>query len=265
MEESKRVIFAGVLFLVFVVFCLAIYYFFIYDKTKEGLPVEEVAEEQPAQFPEEKEDILGEEGELLQAELDESDDIVRKLAEELSTHRRLAIWLKSKDLIRKFTAAVDNIANGLSPRPQIEFFSPEDDFKAKERDGLFYMDPESYSRYDLVADVFLTLNPSQCAKLYKQSKLLLQEAYQDLGYPEGDFHKTLTKAIIELLEVPVVEGNIALEKKVVTFMMADPKLEGLSEAQKHLLRMGPENIQITQEKLRKIAGALGIPEDQLPH
>jgi hypothetical protein len=38
----------------------------------------------------------------------------------------------------------------------------------------------------------------------------------------------------------------------------DPDLENLTAAQKHLLRMGPENIRVIQAKLREIAQALGF-------
>ena len=34
--------------------------------------------------------------------------------------------------------------------------------------------------------------------------------------------------------------------------------------EKHLLRMGPENLQLIQAKLREIATALGFGEAQLP-
>ncbi len=85
-----------------------------------------------------------------------------------------------------------------------------------------------------------------------------------MGYPEEDFDKTLTVAIVELLKVPVVEGEILLEATVASYKMADPELENLSEAQKHLIRMGPENVRKIQAKLRKIGLALGIPGNKLP-
>jgi hypothetical protein len=46
--------------------------------------------------------------------------------------------------------------------------------------------------------------------------------------------------------------------------MVDPELESLSQAQKHLLRMGPENILRIQSKLRELAKALGIASSKLP-
>jgi hypothetical protein len=241
-----------------------VFYFFIYEKPAETPPVEQIQEEQPAQAPAEESVIEEEVPELLQVELDQSDDMVRSLAQVLSSHPEAASWLMSKDLIRKFVGAVDNIANGLSPRSQVDFFNLEENFKVIEINGLYYLDHEGYDRYNLVGDVFSSLDSEGWVQLYDQSMLLIQEAYTDLGYPDEDFNKTLTAAIVELLKAPVVEGDILLEAKVISFAIADPRLENLSEAQKHLIRMGPENVRKIQAKLREIGLALGIPDNKFP-
>ena len=263
MAENIKVASIAVIIIVLIAIAAGVYYFFIYEKPEEIPPVEQVQQEQPAQVPAE-ELVIEEAPELIQVGLDESDDTIRNMAEELSSHPDVASWLMSKDLIRKFVGAVDNIANGLSPRSQIDFFTLEESFKIIEKDGLYYVDHEGYDRYNLVGDVFSSLDSEGWVKLYEQSALLIQEAYKDLGYPEEDFDKTLTAAIVELLKAPVVEGDILLEAKVVSYTMADPELENLSEVQKHLIRMGPENVQKIQAKLREIGLALGIPENKLP-
>ncbi len=263
---AEKVRFASIAITIIVLIAIAggVYYFFIYEKPEKAPPVEQVQEEQPAQVPAEEPVIEEEVPELIQVELDESDDIVRNKAQGLSTHPEAASWLMSKDLIRKFVGAVDNIANGLSPRSQIDFFTLEENFKIIEKDGLYYVDHEGYDRYNLVGDVFSSLDSEGWVQLYEQSTLLIQEAYTDLGYPGEDFDKTLTAAIVELLKAPVVEGDILLEAKVISYAIADPALEKLSEAQKHLIRMGPENVRKIQAKLREIGLALGIPDNKLP-
>ena len=197
-------------------------------------------------------------------ELDKSDDLLRSLARDISSHPGLAGWMRTRELVRKFVAAVDNIANGLSPRAQVDFFLPRGPFKAARRDGTYVVDPSSYYRYDQVADVFISLDARASARLYNALKPLFQDAYRELGYPDEDFQVTLTRAVAELLATPVVEGRVALEKKVASYSMADAELEGLSQAQKHLFRMGPENVQVIQTKLRALAMACGIPEYRLP-
>ena len=67
----------------------------------------------------------------------------------------------------------------------------------------------------------------------------------------------MKKAISQVLETPVVYDRIYLERDVLTYVMVNPELENLSAAQKHLLRMGPDNIQTIQSKLREISLYLG--------
>ncbi len=257
MEEQKKVITAGIIIVLLIAAAAIVYYFFIYSKPQQeptestGIPQEQAAEE-------EKIGTEGEKIEPLDISLNESDDLVRELAKELSSHPELAVWLMSDELIRNFVAAVDNIANGHSPVPQIDFFEPEGEFKVHEELGEYSIDPENYERYDIVAQVFASLDTKGCVVLYRKLMPAIQEAYKDLGYPEKDFNDTLKKALMELLDVPVVDEPIMLEKKVVTYMMTNPALEALSAAQKHLLRMGPANVRGIQGKLRMMAQSLGF-------
>jgi hypothetical protein len=263
MEENKKVIITGIIFVIVVAAAIVVYFLFIRGE-KKG-PVEVVSAQVPQQAALEEaakeEEVITE---FSQVELDESDALIREQAKELSSHPKLARWSMTKDIIRKFTAAVDNIANGLSPTPQIDFFAPEGGFEVIKRDGDYVIDAKSFRRYDSVADTFLSLDTEGCARLYRQAKPLIQKSYKELGYPEKDFDKTLLKAMVELLKVPIVEGDMVVKKGVVTYIYADSRLENLSEAQKHLLRTGPENVRIIQEKLREIALELGFSQDKLP-
>lgn len=263
MEESKKVLLTGIIFVLFIALVFGIYYLFIYNKPSPVSPTKPEVKEAPVQS--EQEPVQKEESvEPLELELEESDEVVREKAQNLTSHPLLEDWLSTSSIIYKFTAAVDNIAQGLSPKPQIDFFRPQEEFEVIKKEGRIYIDPDSYRRYDTVVEVFLTLDSEECVRLYKQLKPTIQQAYRKLGYPDKDFTDTLIIAIMELLKVPVVEGNVLLEKKITTYRMVDPDLEGMSKAQKHLFRMGPQNVKMIQEKLREMALALGVEEDQLP-
>jgi hypothetical protein len=193
-----------------------------------------------------------------------SDAAVREFAAALSADPEFAKWLLTKDLIRTFVVSVDNVANGLSPKSHIDFFSPKGDFRiARTRAGTF-IDPASYARYAPVVEVIQSLDAAAAARLYRAVDPLVQEAYNELGYPGVDFDDTLVRAMGELLETPVVEGPIRLEQKVLSYAMADPALEGLSLAQKQLLRLGPKGVQAAHDKIRALAAALGIAPSKLP-
>jgi len=196
--------------------------------------------------------------------LSESDQAVREFAAALSRDPEFAKWLLTKDLVRKFVVAVDNVANGLSPKSHVDFFSPAGGFRVARTAKGTFIHEASYARYDPVAGVVASIDAAAAVRLYRAAKPLIDEAYRDLGYPGVDFEETLVQAMAELLGTPVVDGPIGLEKKILSYAMTDASLEGLSAAQKQLLRMGPKGVRAVQSKIRELAAALGVSESRLP-
>jgi hypothetical protein len=192
--------------------------------------------------------------------LDGSDAVVRDLAKALSNHPLFALWLAQKELVRTFAALVLNVAEGESPRAHLGFLAPKAGFLVVERrSGRLLLDPASYARYDAIGDAAATLDPEQGARVYRLLEPLLESAYRELGHAEGGFSKALQRALGKLLEVPILEGEVALvsvEKAVVLYEFFDERIEALSIPQKHLLRMGPRNVARIQERLRGFAQAL---------
>lgn len=198
--------------------------------------------------------------------LDASDELVRRLAAGLSAHPALASWLASDELVRRFVVVVDNVAVGLVPRKEIPFLAPEGEFRAATSSaGPPRVDPASYDRYDPAAAVVGSLDPEGTVDLYRRLRPLIDEAARErLGYGAGRFDETLRRAILHLLETPVPAGPPALETRALSHHYADPRLEELSDAQKQLLRMGPDNQRRVQAKLRQMARRLGVPEARIP-
>ena len=195
--------------------------------------------------------------ETLLPAIDESDPFVRELVTQLSSHPQIARWLVTDDLIRRFAAAVANVSLGDSPSPHLGFLAPSEGFAVSEGEGGVYVAPRSYARYDLFADAFASLDEAGIASLYATLRPLIGGAYRDLGY-DDDFADALALAVERLLEVPALEGRVPVSRLVVTYEYGDPELEGLDAAQRHFLRMGPRNVRMVQDKLRKLAPALGI-------
>lgn len=196
--------------------------------------------------------------EPIEVELSKSDEVVRKLVKELSSRPEVARWLLTDNLIRRFVTAVDMIANGISPKKPVDFIELRGNFQVDKAEGQEFIDPKSYQRYERIAGIFASLDAKGFVTLYRQLRLPIQQAYRELGYPEEDFNLTLKKAIISLLETPVVEDRIYVDKDVLTYTMENPELEDLTPAQKHLLRMGPDNMRAVQAKLQEIAHDLGF-------
>jgi len=200
---------------------------------------------------------------LARMTLEQGDGLMREKAKDLSAESRWATWLKTEDLLRRLAAATALVADGKSPRASLEFLAPGQPFRVVQKNGGVYADPRSYSRYDGVADVIRSIDADRAAAVIGELMPLLQKAYAELGGPKGDFKDAWLQAINGLLSTPVVQGDLRLRKKVVTYALADEALEKLSPAQKHLLRMGPQNAVKIQAKLRQIALAMGVPETKL--
>ena len=86
--------------------------------------------------------------------------------------------------------------------------------------------------------------------VYARFYPLFQQAYVELGYPDGYFNNRLVQVIDHLLEAPVVEGPVKLVVRRVLPEYADPALESESAGRKILLRIGPENAAVVKARLR---------------
>ncbi|RKH02129.1 DUF3014 domain-containing protein [Corallococcus sp. CA053C] len=193
--------------------------------------------------------------------LPESDGRVRDLVGKLSVEPELARWLQERDLARRFTSSVNNIAEGESPRASLLFMAPPGAFQvdAPGANGRAAIAPRSYARYDLVARVLGSLDAAGAALVYRELKPLIDQAYREIAPPGQSFEATFGRAIQHLLAVPVPQGPVEVESKGALYVYAAPELEGLSRAQKHLLRMGPGNIRLIQAKLREVRTSLNLP------
>jgi Protein of unknown function (DUF3014) len=196
--------------------------------------------------------------------LPETDPIVRQLVGNLSSHPTIAAWLATDQLVRNFTVVVFNIAGGRTPAKQLSRVRPVGRFQVAVSGTNVAIDPRSYRRYDAYADAVAGLDAQGTARLYATLKPRIQDAYRELGYPDGNFDQALERAIVELLKTPVIEGTIALRPKSVAYEFSDPALQSLSSAQRQFLRMGPRNVRLIQAKLREIAPLLGIAPQSLP-
>jgi DUF3014 family protein len=196
--------------------------------------------------------------------LGESDALVRELVRRLSAHPSVVAWLAGDGLIRSATVTVQNVATGATPIHQVQRLAPKAPFAVRGTGEELTVDPQSYERYTWIADGVASLDAQGVARLYGTLKPRVEEAYAELGSPESRFDTTLERAILVLLETPIVEGDVRLVPRGALYAYADPRLEGLAPAQKQLLRTGPRNTRVILGKLRDLALALGIPSDRLP-
>lgn len=197
--------------------------------------------------------------------LDQTDPVVRDLVKQITSHPRVAAWLATEGLIRNFVVVVSIVAGGRTPARQLRMLRPSSGFHVVEGGGDLYIDPRSYERYDGLAAAAASIDPAGTARLYATLKPRIEEAYGDLGVPDTPFDRTLERAIVLLLETPIVDDPVQAEPQGgVGYGFAAPDIEALPAAQKQLLRMGSRNVRTIQSSLRAIALALGIPAERLP-
>ena len=197
--------------------------------------------------------------------LGDSDAIVRTLARALSNHRLVAAWLATDGLIRSFTVAVTNIAEGTSPAKPLRVLRPTSAFPVGANQGGFTIEPRSYARFTPVADAVRSVDATAAANLYATLKPRIDEAAGELGVPPGRFDRVVEDAIVRLLRTPIPDRpHVMPNVEGIGYAFVDDRLEQLSPAQKALIRMGPHNAAAIKMKLREIALALGIPAAHLP-
>ena len=192
-----------------------------------------------------------------------TDAQVREWAGSLSKNAEYLRWVAIKHLLGKFVAVVENISTGQSPAKLLSFMEPEGRFAVFEKKEKEFVDPKGYRRYDRLVGAFVSINTSRCARLLHKLDPWLNRKYRELGNPELDFRGALQKAMAEMLRVPIVEGDIPLQRISVNLKIGIAELEAMSDAQKHLFRMGPVNIRKVQDKLRELGRALDMSGELL--
>ncbi len=242
--------------LVIVLLILAIGWFWWSRSKDRSLPVAEVPEAtvpEPSPAPEPAAEAP-EAWEL--PSLAESDDFLRDVATRLSSHPEWLQWIATDDLVRRFVAAVDEVARGEVPTSQLGFLIPKRGFTPASSGGQVYLGADSQRRYTRLTAVVSGLDAEGAADLYSRLRPLVQDAYRELGYPNADFDAVLAKAVKRVLEAPDLEGSAELVPALRSYKYADPRLEALPPVQKLMLRLGPDNARIVKSKLREIAREL---------
>jgi Protein of unknown function (DUF3014) len=165
-------------------------------------------------------------------------------------------YLRPESIVRHLVVTIDNL-----PRQKIAVEKrPTNDaagtFLAKGDELHATLDPQNFARYQPMVAVISKLDMQQVAAVYVHFYPLFQEAYQDLGYPNGYFNDRLVQVIDSLLATPQPAAPIQLVRPNVMYTFADPALESRPAGQKLLIRMGPDNAAAVKAKLTELRAAI---------
>ncbi len=187
--------------------------------------------------------------------LKESDEFIYDKLTELSPE--LAKLLKTDRQIPKIILIINDFSQGQRLHKHMRWLNLDEPFIAKEDPQGLYLPSKSYQRYNAFAEAIDSINVHDFLALYQKIRPLCQEVFAQFGYPDNyRLEDLIKKAGAEILSAPVVETRIALVKPSVLYQFADKDLEALSPVQKQMLRMGPQNTRIIQNKLRLLIEAL---------
>jgi hypothetical protein len=166
--------------------------------------------------------------------------------------------LVDTSLIEKFATTVDNlsrsrVAEKVRPLRRVSgLFLVE----AHEDGESYLINPDNHRRYDLLVNLATSVSADRIAATYRRFYPLLQEAYVNLGYPDGYFNDRVVETIDHLLDTPHPTEPLALIRPHVLYEYADPRLEALSSGQKLLLRMGSDNAARVRQQLGELRAQL---------
>ena len=188
--------------------------------------------------------------------LADSDELALASAKKLSWLPNYPAMLRTTDIIVNFVAFIDNLASNELVAKFSPLKQPAEKFSVIELGDKIYLNPESYNRYNIYVDVINSVNVEFAIELYQKLNPLFEQAYQELGYPEGAFDSALTQAIDSALDAPIIRDQIELVAPSAMYKFADPDLEQLPSAQKLMIRMGADNMIKLRPKLQQIQSAL---------
>ena len=178
----------------------------------------------------------------------------------------VATWLVPDQVLRRFVATVDNLPRNVPLEKRRPLQAPAEAFIVDRTtvdgsDGTqrITLSSRNSARYDAAVAVLEKVDPQALATLYRLYYPLLQQAYEDLGYPERHFNDRMVAVIDELLRTPDITQPIALVQPKVLYQFEDPKLEQLSSGQKLMLRMGPAHAATVKARLRELRALIATP------
>jgi hypothetical protein len=196
----------------------------------------------------------------------ESDGVLAEALQGFFGAPAVQAWLVPDEVARRFVATVDNLPRNVPLEKRRPLRSPaesmvvdrtvEDASAGTERITL---SARNAARYDAAVALLARADAAQLATLYRRFYPLLQQAYQDLGYPDRYFNDRVVEAIDDMLRAPEPAGPVILVQPKVLYEYEDASLERLSSGQKLLLRMGPAHARAVKSKLRELRALIATP------
>jgi hypothetical protein len=197
--------------------------------------------------------------------LDQADGFLRSRLQDLLGRKAVQSFLVSEGLVRRVVATVDNLGRDHAPSTM---------WPVVPTPGRFLVQPgkvgattvigaPNHDRYTPFVAVATSVDAQRLVGLYRRIYPLLQQAYEDLGYPGKYFNDRVVDVIDDLLRTPEPAAPVAVKAVEIPgsegavkvgglYLFEDAALEARPLGQKILLRMGRANAARVKAKLVEI-------------
>jgi hypothetical protein len=168
----------------------------------------------------------------------------------------LGVLVDPQHLVQRIVATVDGLTRPKLGENVSPLRSAQGVFATRADGAQRVIAGDNAARYDAYVQIARAIDPKKLVAWYVATYPLFQQAYRELGYPNGYFNDRLIAVIDHLLATPDVAQPLAVVRPNVLYEFADPALEARSSGQKLLLRSGPQNEAAIKTKLRAIRALL---------
>jgi hypothetical protein len=196
--------------------------------------------------------------------LDRSDSYLENALVDLLGHKKVRTFLQLDGVARRFVVTVNNLATDDASASRWPVKTTEGRFETEARGGETTIGARNGDRYVPFVRFVDGIDARRAVALYLRVYPLLQQAYEDAGFPGKYFNDRVVEVIDNLLATPTPAAPIAVKRFAADggasggglYVYADSALEASSAGQKSLLRMGRDNAAPLLAKLREIRALL---------
>ena len=184
------------------------------------------------------------------------DQYARESIDAVNGGKALAQFVAGDYVVERAVAIIHVLRRGEVPYKLLPVGKPSTTFPISDNGLRVTLDTAGFSRYDGFAQWVGGLNTPALVSLLNDYEMIATQALTRMGVTDFDIRSALLAATTQILSTPQVSVDAELMRREANWVYMDPELEALSSLQKQVLRMGPENADIVQQKARDIRGAL---------
>jgi hypothetical protein len=185
-----------------------------------------------------------------------ADSYAREIIDSINGGKALQQFVAGNYVVERTVAITDALRRGEVPYKLLPVGKPASAFPISD-DGLrVTMNPAGFARYDAFANWVNSLDVDAIIAAFNDYESLATAALANMGVNDFDIRGAALAATTQILATPRLPEGVELMRNEANWVYMDPELESLTALQKQILRMGPENAELVQQKARELRGAL---------